>query len=260
MQLNHDRRGEGPPLVLVHGIGSQWAVWAPVLERLAAERDVISVDLPGFGDSPPLPAGTRPDIGALADAVTAFWQGLGVERPHVGGNSLGGWIALELARRGAVASATALSPAGFWNEREAAYARASLKGAVQGARAMNGLAPVLAATPVGRTLLFAQVMARPWRLSPQEAVGALKALAGSPTFDEALEVNTVGRFSGGQEISVPTTVAWGGRDWLLIPRQARRAARAIPGARNLTLKGCGHVPTWDDPEQVARVLLEGSTT
>lgn len=260
VQLNHDRRGEGAPLVLVHGIGSQWPVWSPVLDRLAAEREVISLDLPGFGDSPPLPAGTTPDIGALADAVSAFVEALGVGRPHVGGNSLGGWIALELARRGAVASATALSPAGFWNAREAAYATASLKVAVRGARSLEGLAPTLAATAVGRTLLFGQVMARPWKLSADDAVSALKALAGASTFEEVLAVNTAQHFTGGAEISVPTTVAWGERDWLLIPRQARRAARAIPSARNLTLRGCGHVPTWDDPEQVARVLLEGSAS
>lgn len=260
MQLNHDRRGQGPPLVLIHGIGSQWAVWAPVLERLALERDVIALDLPGFGASPPLRSGTTPDISALADAVTEFAGEQGAQRPHVAGNSLGGWIALELARRGAVASATALSPAGFWNRREAAYARNSLRAAVRGARSMDGLAPVLAATPVGRTLLFGQVMARPWKLSPSEAVGALEALAGSPSFDEALEANTAQHFRGGDEISVPTTVAWGQRDWLLIPRQAKRAARAIPRARNLTLRGCGHVPTWDDPEQVARVLLDASAS
>lgn len=258
MLLNYDRRGQGPSLVLVHGIGSQWQVWGPVLDRLAAERDVIALDLPGFGDSPPLPAAATPDIQSLADAVTQFTGELGLERPHVTGNSLGGWIALELARRGAVASATALSPGGFWNPREAAYARTSLKAAVRGARSMDGLAPVLAATAVGRVLLFGQVMARPWRLRPQEAVGALHALAGSSAFDECLEVNTRQQFRGGEEIQVPTTVAWGERDRLLIPRQARRAARAIPGARHVTLRGCGHVPTWDAPDQVARVVLEAS--
>ena len=91
-----------------------------------------------------------------------------------------------------------------------------------------------------------------------EAVGALHALAGSSAFDECLEVNTRQQFRGGEEIQVPTTVAWGERDRLLIPRQARRAARAIPGARHVTLRGCGHVPTWDAPDQVARVVLEAS--
>ena len=65
-------------------------------------------------------------------------------------------------------------------------------------------------------------------------------------------------FAGGERIAVPVTIAWGAKDRLLLPRQARRAARAIPRARIVLLEGCGHVPTYDDPEQVARVLLEGS--
>ena len=66
------------------------------------------------------------------------------------------------------------------------------------------------------------------------------------------------RFSGGEEIDVPVTIAWGEKDRLLLPRQAARAAEAIPTARIVTLYGCGHVPTYDDPEQVASVLLDGS--
>ena len=259
MKLNHHRVGQGPALVLIHGIGSHWQVWAPVLDRLASEREVIALDLPGFGESPALPAGTRPTLEALSDAVVAFLSELGIERPHVAGNSLGGWLALELARRGLPASATALSPGGFWNRREAAYSRASLRATIRGARLMSPVAHVVAATPVGRTMLFAQVMARPWRMPAQEAVSALRALAGANVFEETLELLTSDRFSDGAGITIPTTIAWGERDWLLIPRQAHRAARAVPRARSITLHGCGHVPTWDDPEQVARVLLDGSS-
>ncbi len=258
MELSHHRRGQGPTLVLVHGIGSQWQVWSPVLDRLAARRDVIAVDLPGFGESAPLPSGVSPTIDAQADALLDFLGGLGVDRPHVCGNSMGGWIALELARRGAVASACALSPAGFWNRREAAYSRASLRLAVKGARSLGSLGPRLAAHAAGRTLLLGQVVAKPWRLTPDDVVGALGALARAPAFDEALSIITAHDFAGGSDIDVPTTIAWGEKDRLLIPRQARRAARALPQARVLTLRGCGHVPTWDDPEQVARVVLEAS--
>ena len=109
-QLNYERRGAGPPLVLLHGIGHRWQAWEPVLDRLAAKHDVIAVDLPGFGKSAPLdgPSG----IAEIAAALTAFFGQLGLDRPHVAGNSLGGAIALELAAGGHVSSATALSPAG----------------------------------------------------------------------------------------------------------------------------------------------------
>src|SRR3954468_20008599 len=100
MELSHHRAGSGDPIVLIHGVGSQWQVWEPVLETVAREREVIAVDLPGFGDSPTLPIGTVPTVDALADAVAAFLDGLGIEKPVIAGNSLGGWIALELAARG----------------------------------------------------------------------------------------------------------------------------------------------------------------
>jgi pimeloyl-ACP methyl ester carboxylesterase len=256
--LNYERRGSGPPLVLIHGIGSQWPAWDPVLDPLAAQRDVVALDLPGFGASPPLPGGVTPTVDALADSVTELLQQLEVSRPNAAGNSMGGWIALELARRGVVASATALSPAGFWNHREAAYSRASLRLTVRVARALDPVADRLTVSAAMRTLLFGQVVARPWRIPGPDAARALRALARSPGFDATLTVLTAGHFTGGEDIAVPVTVAWGSRDRLLIPRQARRAERAIPGARLVTLEGCGHVPMSDDPERVAQVLLEGS--
>lgn len=246
--------------MLVHGIGSQWPAWEPVLDRLAAQRDVIALDLPGFGMSPPLPSGVAPTVPALADSVMELLEQLEVSRPHVAGNSMGGWIALELARRGVVASATALSPAGFWNRREVAYSRASLRLTVRIARALDPIADRMTASAALRTLLFGQVVARPWRIPAEDAAGALRALARSPAFDATLTVLTAGHFTGGADVSVPVTIAWGDRDRLLIPRQAGRAVRAIPGARLATLEGCGHVPMSDDPERVVQVLLEASTS
>jgi pimeloyl-ACP methyl ester carboxylesterase len=256
--LTHERRGAGPPLVLMHGIGSQWLAWEPVLDRLAAQREVVAVDLPGFGASPPLPAGVTPTIEALADSVMELLEQLEFSRPHAAGNSMGGWIALELARRGVAASAIALSPAGFWNRREAAYSRASLRFAVRAARALDPLADRLTASAAIRTVLMGQMVAQPWRIPAPDCAGALRALARSPAFDATLEVMTATQFTGGAEIAVPVTIAWGRRDRLLIPRQARRAARTIPGARLVMLPGCGHVPMSDDPDRVAEVLLEGS--
>ncbi|MFL5821758.1 MAG: alpha/beta fold hydrolase, partial [Solirubrobacteraceae bacterium] len=227
MTLNHQRRGAGPPLVLIHGIGSQWQAWEPVLDRVAVEREAIALDLPGFGASPPLPSGVTPTVEALADSVAELLEQLEVSRPHAAGNSMGGWIALELARRGMVASATALSPAGFWNRREAAYSRSSLRFSVRVARALDPVADRLTASAVVRTLLFGQVVARPWRIPAPDGAVALRALARSPSFDATLEVIATGHFTGRADIGVPVTIVWGRRDRLLIPRQANRAARAI---------------------------------
>src|SRR5437016_8324199 len=134
MELNYHRVGAGEPLVLIHGIGSRWQVWEPVLDRLAAERDVIAIDLPGFGASPMPPPGTPAGIESLTSLVSDFLDSLDIDRPHVAGNSLGGWISVELAKLDRVRSATGLSPAGFFNDREANFAVWSLWAMVRGAR------------------------------------------------------------------------------------------------------------------------------
>jgi pimeloyl-ACP methyl ester carboxylesterase len=146
MELNYHRAGAGEPLVLIHGIGSRWQMWEPVLSRVAAECDVVALDLPGFGASPMPPPGTAPGIESLTSLVAEFLGSLGLDKPHVAGNSLGGWISLELAKRGRVRSATGLSPAGFLTDREAAFARGTLWMMVRGARA---LAPLADRTPPG---------------------------------------------------------------------------------------------------------------
>ena len=256
--LNYHRQGTGEPLLLVHGIGSRWQVWLPVLERLAAERDVIAVDLPGFGASPPSPLGTSPGIPSLTDALERFLDGLGIDTAHIGGNSLGGAAALELAKRGRARTATAFSPAGFFNDREWVFARTSLRLSVRVTRLFASNAELVLASAIGRTALLGQLIGRPWKVPVQDAVENLRAFAAAPSFDATLDAGNHERFRGGEAIDVPVTIAWGQRDFVLIPRQGRRAVRAIPGARLVTLRGCGHVPTYDDPKLVAEVLLVGS--
>ncbi len=90
MLLNHHREGTGEPLVLIHGIGHFWQGWRPVIERLSAEREVIAIDLPGFGHSPLPPAGTPAGITSLTDLVAGFCADIGLERPHVAGTRSAG--------------------------------------------------------------------------------------------------------------------------------------------------------------------------
>ena len=109
-----------------------------------------------------------------------------------------------------------------------------------------------------RAAALAQFVAHPTRISPADAAASLRDLAAAPWFDATLPTLRAAHFRGGEDITVPVTVAWGDKDRLLLPRQALRAARLIPRARMVTLRDCGHVPTYDDPEQVARVILEAS--
>jgi pimeloyl-ACP methyl ester carboxylesterase len=235
-------------------------VWEPVLDALAAQRDVIAIDLPGFGDEPvPPPPGTAPGVGSLTSIVSQFiFDELGLADVHVAGNSLGGWIALELAKQGRVRSATALSPAGFQRGWERTYSRVSLWTSVRAARLLAPVADRVAQSTYGRRVAFGLFVAHPDRLSAEVAVASSRALAQAPWFDETLTALMRDRFSGGDRTSVPVTIGWGEYDRLLLPRQAWRAARMIPGAQLVALPGCGHVPMYDDPALVARVLLDGS--
>jgi pimeloyl-ACP methyl ester carboxylesterase len=219
---------------------------------------VIAADLPGFGRSPAPPPGTPAGVESLTRLVSEFLDELGVERPHVAGNSLGGRVSLELAKLGRVRSATALSPAGFHNPLEAIYQQASLRMTIRSARAMAPHAEQLLRRPRIQTLAFAQMVARPRRIPTSDAVDSVRALADAPWFDETLKTVNREPFRGGEQIEVPVTIGWGDHDRLLLPRQARRTQTLIPHARVVTLPRCGHVPTYDDPDLVARVLLDGS--
>jgi len=257
MDLAYERRGAGEPLVLLHGIGDRWQTWLPVLDRLATAHDVVAVDLPGFGASPPLPDGSAYDLADFVDAVTGFCEGLGLERPHVAGNSLGGMLALELGRIGFARSVTALSPAGFWNRAEITYASAALRFTRAMARSSPpALAERTLRSPAGRTAMTGLIYGRPANRDPEEVLAGSAALANAPGFVPTLRHGLNVRYHA--TIEVPVTIAWGTRDRLLPPWQAARANRAVPGVRGVWLPGCGHVPMGDDPAMVAGVILRGA--
>ncbi|MFG2308096.1 alpha/beta fold hydrolase [Streptomyces sp. NPDC048566] len=257
--LSYARVGSGQPLLLLHGIGHHRQAWDPVVPLVAAERDVIAVDLPGFGASPALPDGLTHDLSTVVPVLGALCEALGIDRPHVAGNSLGGLLALELGREKRVRSVTAFSPAGFWSPVERRYAFGVLLAMRQAARRMP--VPVverLARSAAGRAVLTSSIYARPGRRSPEAVVAETLALAHAEAFTETLRAGTTVQFTDDIP-ALPVTVAWGTRDRLLVRRQGVRAKQVIPRARLVRLPGCGHVPMSDDPALVARVLLDGSS-
>jgi pimeloyl-ACP methyl ester carboxylesterase len=257
--LSHVRRGSGEPLVLVHGIGSRWQIWEPVLAALTAEHEVVALDLPGFGASPVPPSGQPRSVAELVDSVAGLLDELGWERPHVAGHSLGGGVALELGRTGRARSVTAIAPVGFWNDRESAYARAVLRSSRRLARLLEAPAGTLLRSAVMRRALLGLFAARADRIPVDAAVADVRGLARCPGFEAVLDVAIRESFAGGP-IDCPVTVAWPRRDRLLLARpQAARARRALPAASHVWLEGCGHTPFWDDTEQSTRVLLRGSS-
>jgi pimeloyl-ACP methyl ester carboxylesterase len=262
VSINHHRTGEGPPLVLLHGVGHHWQAWQPVIELLSRDFDVIACDTPGFGRSAPLPPAIEPTIPSYTDAFEWFFAEIGLERPHVAGNSMGGAIALELARRRGIRSATAFSPAGFWTAPELRYCQLSLGALAGSPRASRGAVEALARTRAGRAVLFAQNFGYPTRMPAQEAVATLRDAWASPAFAATLAAFSSYRFTAPEQLrSTPVTIAWGVKDRLLPYRlQAPRARALLPWARHVSL-GTGHVPFFDDPAAVAQVIrtCAGST-
>jgi pimeloyl-ACP methyl ester carboxylesterase len=249
MTIAYDRAGSGRTLVLLHPLGADRRVWRPVWNRLTPVRDVIALDLPGFGDSEPLARGATADPAALARAVAGELTSIGVDRPHVAGNSLGGWVALELALAGRAASATAIAPAGLW--------RRPLPPKPEVARRLSRLAgPVLPAvlrSAAGRRALLLGTMAHPERMPADEAVGLVRAYAAAPGFTAVNRAMRAGTFKGLAEIEVPVTIVWPQYD-----RVVSRVNDTPPGIAVRELPGCGHIPMWDDPEAVAAELIAGS--
>ncbi len=255
--LSYERFGSGEPLVLVHGIGHRRQGWYPVVDRLAEERDVIIVDLPGHGESPALELAGRPVKEVLQSELLGFFAELGLEKPHIAGNSLGGRIALEAGADGLVSSVTALSPAGFWRSKaDFAYIRGLFASVSTAARVTAPLSPHLARTTVGRAVMCGWINSRPALLDPDIVVGdAAGMVAAGPALRDIIA--SAYPFDSPVD-DVPVTIAWGTKDKVLLGYQARRARRALPNATHLPLPGCGHVPMSDDPALVADVLLRGS--
>lgn len=254
MEMNHVRRGAGEPLVLVHGLGGSWRTWIPVLDELAAEREVVAVDLPGHGETPPLHG--EVSIDTLAEAVSSFLGANDLDGVDVVGNSMGGRLVLELARRGDVGATVALDPGGFWTGWERYFFYATLAPSVRLVRLLQPVMDRITNSAAGRTLLLAQLSARPWKLSADVALEEMRTFADSPSFDELLRRLAFGPGQPGTGSTPgPVVLGWGRKDRVTLPRQAKRAMNRFPGARLYWFEGSGHYPHWDAPEEAARLIL-----
>jgi pimeloyl-ACP methyl ester carboxylesterase len=255
-RLNQVRRGAGSPLVLVHGLGASWRSWEPVLDALAAEREVVAFDLPGHGESP-----ARPDSGTfvgLTDSVGRFLADEGLAGADLVGSSMGARIVLELACRGGTGAVVALDPGGFWKGWERGFFRATIAASVKMLRLLRPALPALTRNAVGRSLLLAQLSKYPAALDPEFVARELDVFAGTPTADALIRDLANGPQQTGPAApdSGPVTIGWGRSDRLCLPRQARRAQRAFPDATLRWFEESGHFPLWDEPQATARLILE----
>ncbi len=253
--IAYERSGHGEPLVLLHGTGGSRRHWGPVRAKLAAHHDVIAVDLPGHGESDPPPAGGDHTPLGYASGLCALLDELRLDAAHVAGDSVGGWTALELAKRGRARSVVAIAPAGLWPRRDPWRCSLKLWAMYRLGRLTAPLTDRALRSEAGRIRLLRGLVAKPLNMSQEEARELIETYNGTATFTKHLAQTRRARFRDGAHIQVPVTVAWGD-DEQLIPPKARRQDELPSHTKTVTLSGCGHLPFWDDPDQVARTILE----
>lgn len=260
-EVSFERRGSGPPVVLVHGIGSRWQVFEPVLDRLVgAGHEVLAVDLPGFGASPLTP-GVVPGPRGYAAWLAPWLAEQGVERPHVVGSSMGGGVALELGRAGVVSSVTAFSPVGFYRRPGLRWVQGLVTTLREASRVGGPVVDRAVEHRPARAALLAPFYGQPGRVPVDMARGDVAGLVAATAFPQARSSfadYVLGPADDpGALPEVPVTVAWGTRDAVLPHRtQSARARAVLPQARHVDLPRCGHLPFNDDPDLCARVVLD----
>jgi len=247
--------------VLIHGFSSTWRSWEPVLPALTAHHDVFAPTLPGHHGGPAFGDGVRPSVEAIADVLERLMDEAGFETAHLAGNSLGGWLALELARRGRARSVVGVSPAGGW-ARDTPQER-RLRRFFTRLHRLTSLGArwdeAIARRPRLRRLAFRDVCERGDRLTPGQALASMRGLLGCSVYWELIEaIEAAGPPTAAwlAEVKAPVLIAWAERDRILPQRGYSENLRAIPGAQWTTLRGCGHVPMGDDPQLVAQTILD----
>ena len=250
------RQGSGKPLLLVHGLGASWQSWEPVLPALAAQREVIAIDLPGFGQTPPLQG--EVSIATLADALTAFIDEEGLSGIDMVGSSMGARLVLELARRRVGGTTIALDPGGFWTPGQLRFFDLSIRASVGLVRRLQPVMPLLTGNPIGRTILLPQFSARPWALPAELVLREMRGYAHSPSLDAALNSLVHGPVQQGAprgSLPGPVVIGWGRQDRVCLPSQAQRAIELFPDATLHWFDYCGHFPMWDQPAATIDVIL-----
>lgn len=248
------REGSGEPLVLYHGILCSERVWRNVVPLLTEDFEVIVPNALGHGEG----SIRSPDPVTIADVIDDAERQLdelGIERAHMAGNSMGGWVALELARRGRAKSVTAVAPAGFWDESwEDEHQRVAglLLGAVRDVNRGRRIAPLLSRSSRFRRWALSNACLYGDRVTRAEF---LDAGADTMSCTVAEDITQPGFSLPAHEASCAVTLAFAAEDRIFpLAVYEERARRHVGGAEFLVLDDVGHVPMYDDPKLVADTI------
>jgi pimeloyl-ACP methyl ester carboxylesterase len=257
--VNHVDLGSGDrePVVLVHGLGGQWQNWLENLPRIARERRVIALDLPGFGLTP-MPR-DRITISGYGRFVDAFCRTLGLTEVALVGNSMGGYITAEIAIQfpSRVSRLVLVSAAGV-SSADVAHAPILTAGRAATALTAYGAARQreFAARPLARHMTLALVARHPRLLKADFAYEGFYKGAGKPGFNDALRACLDYDFRDRlPDVRVPTLIVWGEKDAIIPARDANEFERLIADSRKVVMRDTGHVPMAERPKAFDDVLL-----
>lgn len=251
------RGGSGPPLVCLHGFTDTWRTWELVLPSLEQQHDVLAPTLAGHAGGPPLPGDLDGDT--AADLVEAAMDAAGFATAHLVGNSLGGYLALQLAARGRARSVVALAPAGGWDEGDESFRavldhfpamQAQVAPAAPQAEAIMKTVEGRRRTTATTTTNFLHI---PGGLLAHQLRGVAACDAVEPMTALA---HRDGWVLDPAKVTCPVRFVWGTEDLLLPwPRAAARYRRWFPTADWIELEGYGHALQLDAPLETAHLIL-----
>lgn len=250
-------------MVLLHGFTAAWRIWHPVLADLAARYEVIAPALPGHHGGPLYPTDQPIGFEYSADAVERLLDEMGVGAAHFVGNSMGGGIALELAKRGRARSVVALAPAGGWTPGDGEGPRIGgfFAKQIKMLKRTHAWSERIMRRPGTRRLAFREIMRHGELVSSADAAEISRAALDCSISQRAIQALladapalTIGDLD---RISCPVLLATPQFDRVLPgSRHAPRYRHEIPGVKAVTLTDCGHVPMWDDTKLVTKLIVE----
>ena len=251
------RGGTGSPLVLLHGFTDTWRTWELVLPALERRHEVLAPTLPGHAGGPPLPRALGG--GSIADAVELAMDEAGLETAHIAGNSLGGYVALQLAARHRARSVVALAPGGGWAAGDQSFHETleHFTTMQEQLRAAVPHADRIVATADGRRRATAHMVEHCEHIPPELIAHAMRGAAQCAGVVPLVEL---ARHQGWplevERISCPVRIVWGTEDRLLAwPRAAERYRAAFPQAEWIELDGAGHCLQLERPLETAQLIL-----
>lgn len=249
--LNIQRYGSGPiKLVAIHGLGSASSAWKLVLPEFSKRYEFITLDLPGHGDAFML-ANLEMNPVRISQIIISELKAIGIDKFHLIGNSLGGWIALEMAAAYPehVLSVTGVAPAGLWLKPKT-NRNGELAVSRYLARISLPFAKTIARIKFMRKIGFKLVSPQWEKFSPETCADAAIAMGGASGYYTIWDAFLGNRFDKEISTTIPITILFGDSDYTLPAATSQEKSLAPKHCRWVVLPQSGHAPMWDRVDEV----------